>query len=168
MKKILTLLLFVVISIAANAQFTLTKKGYVNKDEPSKDYAVIEKPGYTQQQLYSMVKTMVTAMYISPKTVLSENEPISLSVTGEEDIQFSLVTNRLAYNVVFQFKDGKIKFKPYFIALKVGHDANAQLFSSFSDKPRPIMKETIKKCERVVNDIFAKTAALNSSSEDDW
>lgn len=167
MKKILTLLLFTALSFTANAQFTLTKKGYVNKDEPSKNFAIIEMPGYTQQQLYSMVKTMITAMYISPKTVLSENEPINLSVTGEEDIQFSLITDRLAYNVVFQFKDGKIKFKPFFISLKTPTGTDVALFYTLSDGPRAVMKNTIAQCERVVNNIYTKATTLNLS-DNDW
>ena len=121
-------------------------------------------PGYEQQQLYSIVKTMVTANYVSPKTVLSDNEPVNLCITGTEDIMFSIVTNTLSYNIVIQFKDGKIKFQPNFISLTT-QGLEAVQFNH--GKPRPVMKKVIAQCEAVINDIYSRTVSADKLNDDD-
>lgn len=167
MKKAFTAIiaLFAVSATITNAQFILTNNGFVDEKDETRNYVIIEMPGYTQQQLYSTIKTMVTANYISPKTVLSENEPISLCITGTEDVMFNFLPNKFSYNVVYQFKDGKIKFQPKFISLK-GQGTDVCLF--FNGKPRPVLKNLIARCENVINEIYSKSLTSEIPIDDNW
>ena len=167
MKKIFfSIFLCAAASVTTSAQFVLNTTGFVDKNDETKDYIVIEMPGYSQQQLYSMVKSMVISNYVSPKTVLSDNEPVNLCITGMEKVKFSILINTFSYNVVFHFKDGKIKFHPKFISLKTPDGLEAGLFKN--GKPRSVMKKTIVQCEDIINGIYEKSIAIKAPPKENW
>lgn len=78
-------------------------------------YAVIEYEGKTAEELYSMVKSNVMTLYKSPDNVMSENPHISISIRAYSDGIGSKVVSFIPrvftgyYNLIFRFKDGKIR-----------------------------------------------------------
>lgn len=78
-------------------------------------YAVIEFEGKTADELYSMVKSNVMTLYKSPDSVMSENPNISISIraysdrVGSKTVSFIPRVFAGYYNLVFRFKDGKIR-----------------------------------------------------------
>lgn len=119
MKKIVFVFLFLASAISVKAQseiyFKLNSDGefYINENKVD---TVLDFPGQSAQQLYSKVKSSLLKVYNNPDVVMSENEPVSLSV-------FSLVEDWCTvnptlsgwvwyssnYTLLFHFKDGRIK-----------------------------------------------------------
>lgn len=78
-------------------------------------YAVVEYEGKTAEELYTMVKSNVMTLYKSPDKVMSENPHISISIRAYSDRVGSKVVSFIPrvfagyYNLVFRFKDGKVR-----------------------------------------------------------
>lgn len=168
MKKIIILTLCALLSsLSIRAQqVILTSEGFVDANQPDKNYVILEFPGKSQQQLYDAFKTMVMSNYVSPKTVMSENSPISLTVHGVEDVTFSLLKNSFSYTVVFSFKESRVRIQPHFVSLKTETGADAVVFSN--GKPRSVMKKTIAQCEQVINSIICKSKNALDTADQDW
>lgn len=137
MKKLLSLLI-ASLSISANAQnadFILTHEGFRDKADNSKDYIVIDTPG-SQTNLYSRAKTNISAMYRSPKDVLSEAAPEMITITGYSDntifrksIGVMVVSYEMNYTINLRFKDDKIRIDaPFFELYNNSGDKKANLF----------------------------------------
>ena len=72
MKKLFLLLML--LPFLSNAQyFNLTENGFVPAIGDNAKFIVIDKAGQTQEELFNQVKSYITASYVSPKDVLSEN-----------------------------------------------------------------------------------------------
>ena len=119
MKFRLVILFMSLLSMTLSAQtlveFKLQKDGsFISED--GKSFVVVPCEGKTAQELYTIVKSNVMTLYNSPKNVMSENEPNDLSIralssTLEESMKFmqGIVNYKAYYNLVFHFKDGRIK-----------------------------------------------------------
>lgn len=116
-KFLCSILLFLCVSINSQTivKFNLKPNGTFLADD-EKSFVVVEYNGKTAQELYSMVKSNVMTLYNSPKTVMSENEPISLSIRALSGVIHEtyklgggFVSYKAHYNLVFHFKDGRIK-----------------------------------------------------------
>lgn len=114
MKKLFLLLML--LPFLSNAQyFNLTENGFVPAIGDNAKFIVIDKAGQTQEELFNQVKSYITASYVSPKDVLSENgtEMITLNGVSDGDVQckkgFVMLPFRTNYTIVFLFKDGRIR-----------------------------------------------------------
>lgn len=165
-------LLLLFVSIATQAQdliqFKLQRNGLF-ATEDGKSYIVVEYEGKTAQELYSMVKSNVIKLYKSPKDVMSENEPNSISIFALSDIfdyayifGGGLMSYSAYYNLVFHFKDGKIKVDAPMISPNLNVSSTGSIlprtFSSligrWYDKKGNLKKkriENVQKVERLFN-----------------
>lgn len=114
MKKVLLAILFALPMAAVAQVFTLTANGFVNAEDPSKDYAVVEIEG-TQAELFNKAKTAATAMWGAAKEVLSYNEPEIIVINGlsSGDVSYTFMGMTSYYDVYYrlqlQFKDGRMR-----------------------------------------------------------
>lgn len=116
MKKILFAIITLLLSVSVNAQyFTLTETGLKPTNNQKDNFLVIEKKGKSQADLFKQVKDYITASYVSPKDVMSENgtDMITLNGISQKDVQckkgFAMLPFETNYTIVFMFKDGKIR-----------------------------------------------------------
>lgn len=118
MKKLLfTMGLLLMLSMSAFAQgFTLTPNGFVNSEDETKNYVVVDMQG-TQQELYRKVRAYLVSIYRSPKDVLSESEPDVITINGIESnavqkkaLGMSAVSYDMNYTISIRFKDNRIRF----------------------------------------------------------
>ena len=113
MKKLI-LSLFALLPLLATAQsFTLTPNGFVNADDPTKTFIVVEMEG-TQAELFNRAKTAITSMWNSPKDVLSFNEPDIVIVNGNASDLMSIkkiftTYYDVPYRLQLMFKNGKVR-----------------------------------------------------------
>ena len=84
--------------------------------EDGKDFVIVEFSDKTASELYDMVKQNVIETYKNPKHVMTENEPTSIKIRALSEPIFSglkliggVTIYRAYYNLVFHFKDGRIK-----------------------------------------------------------
>lgn len=93
------------------AQFTTAPGGYTTED--GKGFFVHQHEG-TQAELYKKVKTAITTLFASAKSVMSESEPEAITIDGAEEVSFKLKGLRrnviVDYVLVIQFKDGRVRF----------------------------------------------------------
>ena len=114
MKKVLALIMVLLPIMAAAQTFTLTPQGFVNADDQSKAYVVVEIPG-TQAELFAKAKTAVTSMWNSPKDAMSNDEPNLIVVNGYSPNAAHFKkwgrdnTFEMDYRLQIQFKDGRIR-----------------------------------------------------------
>ena len=117
MKKLLLFFLFANICIFEYAQGVVSfelKSDATFKTSDGQSYVVIPFEGKTAQELYNLVKSNVMKTYNSPKEVMSENAPTSISIRAIGVVAnptMLFIPRRLQtyYNLLFQFKDGKIR-----------------------------------------------------------
>ena len=78
-------------------------------------YIVVEYEGKTAEELYSLVKSNAMTLYKNPDRVMSENPHISIAIraysemVGTKTVAFIPRVFAGYYNLVFRFKDGKIR-----------------------------------------------------------
>lgn len=117
MKKIILIISLVTLfSGKALAQgFNLTQDGFTSASDQSKSFVILEANG-TQQELYNKTKTYLMRLYKSPKDVLSEAYPETITINGiskdavQKKTMGMIVTSYdMNYTIVLMFKDGKIR-----------------------------------------------------------
>lgn len=114
MKKLLSLSFLVILTTFCFAQnhFILKPQGFVDRNDTTKNYIVINYDGKTQQELFKLFLEKFTIMYVSPQDVISSvpNSTITINGVSDKDIPYDLLTfYKLNYTIVFQFKDGKVR-----------------------------------------------------------
>lgn len=117
MKKILLLMATVLLSGSAMAQLKLTPDGLVNTENEEQGFIILPFEGKTQQELYSACYAMLSAMYVSPKDVLSVAEGNSITINGvstyaiyrKKTMTSTIPTYDINYTITIFFKDGKIR-----------------------------------------------------------
>lgn len=170
MKKAL-LILFLAICTNANAQFILTSTGFVDSLNAEKDYVVLELQNRTKEDLYVATKTFIVSTYNSPKNVISENMPTSISIFGMADIVAKTIgiptSNELTYKIVFTFKDGRIKIEPYMVSLKVMADLDAVLFNK-KGEVRKVMQKHHAAVQNYINGIVKDFKNSINNVEGEW
>ena len=114
MKKLF--LLLALIPVFVNAQkFELTINGFVDSENPEKDYIVIPFEGKSQKEIYDLALSAVGKSFISPKERVSNVEYSQININGI--IPNVTYISRLGlklyfdlyYNLIFEFKDGRMK-----------------------------------------------------------
>lgn len=110
MKKTLSFLLFIILGTQLSAQFILTPNGFTTHD--NKDYIVYNFENKTQTELYNAALMSIGRTFVSPKDVISkvENKQINLVAYIPKGVSRTNYHKfDLTFNVVFEFKDNKIK-----------------------------------------------------------
>lgn len=115
MKKLLLLCLLIGITISGKSQnkIELTTNGFKSIDNKESNYLVFESKG-TQLELYGKIKSFINSRFVSPKDVISENSPNSITLNGVKQgisIKKALgyIDFSINYTIVFYFKDDKIR-----------------------------------------------------------
>lgn len=140
-------------------KFNLRPDGTFQTDD-GKNFVVVEFEGKTAQELYTMVKSNAITLYNSPKTVLSENEPVNLSILALSEnlyktykIGGGFVAYKANYNLVFHFKDGRIRIDAPLVHEKLDVSATGV----------PIPKSFVS----LVDDWFEKNGSVKKKKQDD-
>lgn len=115
MKKILFIII-VLIATMANAQtFKLTAQGFVDSTNTQNDYIVVTFEGKSQKDIYNLALSALGKTFVSPKDRISQVEYSQLNLNGV--IANATNLNRMGmklyfdlyYNVILEFKDGRMK-----------------------------------------------------------
>lgn len=184
----LLLALLAVVPMFASAQFTTAPGGYTTED--GKGFFVYQHEG-TQAELYKKVKTAITTLFASAKSVMSESEPEAITVNGAEEIQFKLKgirrTALIDYVMVIQFKDGRVRFDApsvqriidtryhdYVISMHKGKSGglsgNYNLYDEDGElRDEKIAEAFVQPFNTLVAAIISKMdAAAQTAGDDDW
>lgn len=114
MKRIIAISFFIAIAFSISAQkyFELTPSGFVDVNDDTKNYVVLNFEGKTQQQLYEMYLAELTKMYVSAKNVISTAQYTTITANGFTDKTVSFNSQYyydMNYTIIFQFKDEKVR-----------------------------------------------------------
>lgn len=170
-------------------KFSLKPDGTFQTSD-GKSFAVIEYEGKTAQDLYNMVKANVLTLYNEPQNVLNEIEPTNITIRALSDVLYStyklgaaFVEYRAMYNLVFQFKDGKIRIDAPSIDRQLDVSATAvpmpktfvSLIDDWFDKNGAIKKkkqDKISKIENIfnypINYLLGNLKSNSSKDNEDW
>jgi len=126
MKKVILIaamsIFFISRSVAQGgiAKMYLKASGFTGVDS-TKSYVVLEYDKIMKGDLYKKSLTYLNGIYKTPSKVISVVEGESITVNGFDD-HLSQAGNLykfpFSYNIVLQFKDGKIKFEPRIVEMK--------------------------------------------------
>lgn len=124
MKNIIFIILFLGINLNSKGQaiqrIELKHNGFYSSIDSTKSYVVIEVPKLKQTEIYKKTLTYLNSIYKNPASVISTVEGESITINGmTEAIKGDLNWYRypFSYNIVIQFKDGKLRFEPRYIKL---------------------------------------------------
>lgn len=98
----------------------LKHNGFVGGDS-TKNFTVIEAPGMKKNELFKKVLTYLNSQYKNPQKVITSVENESIVVNGYTDqIKGDLkwYVYDVNYNIVMNFKDGKLRFEPRIVEFK--------------------------------------------------
>jgi len=175
-------LILLLSSFSFGQKFELTSSGFVNAEDKSKNYIVIEETGKTQAELYKQTLIMLNKKYKSAKDVVSGVEPetITLNALAAKEIRRTGAHSfKNHYNIVLSFKDGKIKVdaptfelytfdygKKQIMLLNGGSSLDGSYFGIYN-------KKGIVKIDKAVEDLnnFANSFiedVKNASQKSDW
>lgn len=111
MKKLLVLFVILMSFKGFSQKFELTPKGFVDSEDHTKNYLVLEFPNKTKEELFKETMIYLTKNYVSAKDVISkvDNEVITINAYSSIPVTvgFQKYTNR--YTISFSFKDSKVK-----------------------------------------------------------
>lgn len=113
MKKIL-LLFMLVVSATSYAQFKASPNGIVSDD--GKGYFVFEIEGVSAKEIYNRLEKFIVSSYRNPDAVASKKPYEMINVHSYSEKAFPIKTifgmkhyANVDMNIVFRFKDGKIR-----------------------------------------------------------
>ena len=176
MKKLLFTAALVVVNMAAAQKFELTPNNFVNTEDKTKDYAILEFSSKSQSELFKAAKMYFTANYKNLKGEgYHEVEPDQIVFTlrslaaktkllGIEQIGGDFV-NRYEIN----FKDGKIMVKPYFDYVELP-DGSGGLTkkNAFNKKGSVSIKTHVFEGIQNQTNAFISDLKKGLSSNNDW
>lgn len=185
MKKIVLLMLVMMLSVSAMAQFTLTPAGLVNTDNVEQNFITMDFPGKTQAQLYSSALMYLNSIYVSPKEVLSVVDNNSITVNGvsesaiyrKKSMTSTVSSFDINYTITILFKDGKIRINnPSINRMNIAGNYDSQFFvvgfsgiGVFNQKDKLLAEETKTSIEKFfntyVNDL---KLGIEKSEAADW
>lgn len=188
MKKTLFIIMALLPMLAAAQTFTLTPQGFVNADDNSKSYVVVEMQG-TQAELYAKAKTAITSMWNSPKDVMSYNEPDIIVVNGFSSTAAHFRkwgrdnVAEMTYRIQIQFKDGRIRIDAPVIGelifaggkgtmlIEAGNNSTMQhIVRAFEKNGKARFNDFNDNVQNYFNGLVATLVEKmnNGASEDDW
>lgn len=121
MKQFLITGLLLISLTAAAQRVELKPYGFANASDSTKSFVVVEVPNLKQADIYKKALTYLNSLYQNPSKVISVVDGESITVNGSTDqIKGSLSWYKypFSYNIVLQFKDGKIRYEPKFVSLE--------------------------------------------------
>jgi len=154
MKRLLFLLIITAAATKLNAQglrMELKHDGFVSSADSTKNYAVLEYPKVSKADLYKRTLTYVNSLYQNPAKVISAVDGESITINAlmtDIKTRLSWYKYEFYYNIVIQFKDGKLRFEPKFVELI--EDPNP------SPKRKVYLSDTDSKKNGEINCIFFK------------
>ena len=195
MKKYLFLFIVIIncVSVTAqnNVEFHLQADGtFVGND--GKDFKIVEYEGKSAIELYNMIKQNIIELYKDPKKVMTENEPTSIKVRALSEPIYSgmaliggLVTYRAYYDLVFHFKEGRIKVDAPLIEQRLDNsdsfsvNAPSKTFVGYIDdwfdkkgKPKKNKEEKIARVENIllapINIILESSKSQTANENENW
>ncbi len=182
MKKISLLMALVMSAFVFAQKFQLTPSGFVNAEDPSKNYVVVEFEGKTQSELYKQVLVMLNKKYKSAKDVISSVEPetITLNAVAIKPIRRTgahSFTNK--YNITLSFRDGKIKIdaptfnlftydygKKQEMYLTGGFSMDGSSFGIYNKKGEVKIEKAVEDLNAFANDFIEEIKS--SSQKEEW
>lgn len=93
-------------------KFQLTPNGFVNAEDNSKNYVVVDFPNKSKEEIYKKVSVMLNKKYKSSKDVISAVEPESITInaiSAKKIRRTGMHSFDNRYNITLSFKDGKVK-----------------------------------------------------------
>lgn len=185
MKKILSFLLLAAIAVGANAQkdstkaiwFSIQKEGYFAADD-GKDYIIYHQEGKTAKELYDMVCVNANRIYNMPQRVMSTVEGKSVSIRAYSNTcMYNYFMGKffyeVCYNLLFEFKDGKIKINAPVINSISGHDTFKGVIRYYWDSKGNLTKKGQERKSftefyfcKLLSDLVSKYEVI--SKDDDW
>lgn len=133
MKRLSVLLILLIVAINLDAQVVprleLKPTGFVSAVDSTKNFVVLEVLKMSKVDLYKKSLTYLNSIYKNPSKVISTVEGESITVNGYDNsisLTGNLYNYPYEYNIVLQFKDGKIKFEPRVSNLKEVFTVNNQ------------------------------------------
>jgi hypothetical protein len=119
MKRFLCAVVLCLATLGAIAQVTIPRmqllpSGFVGPDT-TKNYLVIEMPKVSKVDLYKRTLTYINNLYNNPQAVVNavDGESITVNASTEALRGFNeSYKYPMRYNVVIEFREGKIKFSP--------------------------------------------------------
>lgn len=188
MKKLIYFLFTLILSINAQAQFVLTPNNFVLESDNSKSSLVIPFEGTSLHELYKYTKSYLESVFNNPQKVLNctEDEQITVDWEGSDfsvSGGWSWAKYAVNYKYTIEFKDGKIRFIPYFkYVLQHGGQSSGNQIDLvgtnfavgknvvFNNKGKCVFKKAKDRAESetngFVNDL---TAAIKKAKQDsDW
>lgn len=182
MKRILSLLLLSVITVGANAQkdstkaiwFSIQKEGYFAADD-GKDYIIYHQEGKTAKELYDMVCVNANRIYNMPQRVMSTVEGKSVSIRAYSNTcMYNYFMGKffyeVCYNLLFEFKDGKIKIlAPVISSVNHGKTSFRNVVKYYYDYKGKMTKSGKQRKEHTEN-YFDQLIAeiIGKSQKNDW
>jgi len=162
----------------------ITPNNFVDENDNTKNYVIIEAPGKSKEQLYSNVLTFVRKYYNNPKyvTTATENQQIVVDALANEAVKTTIVLAGnnlwdLEYKAVMEFKDGRIKLEPMFKFLNNGEGTNISLigkkvlgsaYGLFNDKGKALKDKPIILIDEFMNSYIQKIKEAANSNADNW
>lgn len=180
MKKMLFFLLLS--AFAFGQKFDLTSSGFVNADDKSKNFVVLEFPGKTQAELYKNVMILLNKKYKSAKNVISSVEPetITIDAIAANPVRrtgMHSFNNR--YNITLSFRDDKVKIDaPTFqlttdafgkrqeMFLVGGFSMDGSSFGIFNKKGEVKIEKAVEDLNQFANDFV--NSIKESDKKEDW
>lgn len=188
MNKLFSILLLTLITVSMSAQqskqsliwFEIQKGGYFSTQD-GKDYLIYNAEGKTAKELYEMVCVNVSKTYQSPKTVMSSVEDKSISIRAKttsclyKNFLGMKVYYEVYYNLLFEFKDGKIKISaPVINSMYEGQTKQvyfSKVAKSYFNSDGTVKKKSIE-CKRSAEVYFClligELVGAQETKDDDW
>lgn len=183
MKHLSIVIVFLLITFSAKAQFVLTHNGFATDDD--KDFYVLNFEGKNQQELYDAVEIWAGGRYISPKDVVSPSInaaqiTINAVVVGLTKMPKRAIKVPVDVNYTFQilFKDNKIRFNtPVINSMDADGQIEQQLYlvrpsvitdGIFSKSGKLLDKYSKEQLEKHFNEIVEEVRRLVSGLDEEW
>ncbi|RZJ91068.1 MAG: DUF4468 domain-containing protein [Chryseobacterium sp.] len=150
MKRFLLFLLLTAATTSIMAQvaqrFDLKHNGFVDAKDSTNNYVVLDYPKMSKVDLYKKTLTYLNGLYKNPAAVISTVDGESITVNGHSDqpnTDNGVFKYPFDYNIVFQFKDGKMRAEPRITKIEEMFNGSfTPFYISSTDSP----KKTEVKC----------------------
>ncbi|MGE8428026.1 MAG: hypothetical protein ACN6O7_09125 [Sphingobacterium sp.] len=148
-KNLFVVLLFLVIAVFAKAQsMKLTPNDFVDAEDESKNYVVLNFAGKSQSDLYKAVLKFVNSYYNNPEKVATkiEGEQIVVDAIKEKATAWGRGNDlHFFYKITMDFKDGRMRFAP-----------NYKYLENYNGIAYPLVKKS---------NLWVKTALFNTDGK---
>lgn len=126
MKKIFIIVILLNTFTVFSQKFELTPNGFVDSEDHSKNYIVIEFPSKTKEELLNETMIYLTKNYVSANDVINKvnEEVITISAYSSNQITLGYRNYTNKYIITFSFKDSKVKIDSPLIELSYGAGEN--------------------------------------------